>query len=63
MALAISTGLPAITTDRAWGVLAISGLDVRLARQGTAGLEEHCSGLSVRLLFPRRPKFLQSRKG
>ncbi len=32
MALAISTGLPAVTTDRAWGDLAISGLDVMLAR-------------------------------
>jgi ribonuclease VapC len=32
MALAISTGLPAVTTDRVWGELAISGLDVRLAR-------------------------------
>ena len=32
MALAISAGLPAITTDRAWGELAIAGLEVILAR-------------------------------
>lgn len=32
MALAISTGLPAITTDRAWGELEIVGLTVELAR-------------------------------
>ncbi len=32
MALAISTGLPAITTDRAWSELVIPGLKVVLAR-------------------------------
>ena len=32
MALAIAEGLPAITTDRAWGELAIAGLSVILAR-------------------------------
>ena len=32
MALAIAEGLPAITTDRAWGELAIPGLSVILAR-------------------------------
>ncbi len=32
MALAIAEGLPAITTDRAWGELAIPGLTVILAR-------------------------------
>ena len=32
MALAIAEGLPAITTDRAWGELAIPGLNVILAR-------------------------------
>ena len=32
MALAIAEGLPAITTDRAWGDLAIPGLSVILAR-------------------------------
>ena len=32
MALAIAEGLPAITTDRAWGELAILGLDVILVR-------------------------------
>ena len=32
MALAISEGLPAITTDRAWRQLAIAGLNVILAR-------------------------------
>ena len=32
MALAIAEGLPAITTDRAWGELTIPGLSVILAR-------------------------------
>ena len=32
MALAISKGVPAITTDRAWAKLSIPGLDVILAR-------------------------------
>lgn len=32
MALAIAEGLPAITTDRAWSELSISGLSVILAR-------------------------------
>jgi PIN domain nuclease of toxin-antitoxin system len=32
MALAITAGLPAITTDRAWAELAIPGLEVTLAR-------------------------------
>ena len=32
MALAIAVGLPAITTDRAWGELTIPGLRVILAR-------------------------------
>ncbi len=32
MALAIAKGLPAITTDKAWGALSIPGLTVILAR-------------------------------
>jgi PIN domain nuclease of toxin-antitoxin system len=32
MALAIAEGLPAVTTDKAWAELAITGLEVRLAR-------------------------------